>query len=174
MADYTFHSLVEPLKNNNTIQTVLDIDALAAPAKVALTAYTASLGLPTEQTQHLLWENIGVAVILESLALTYYLPSLGVQTPAPALKRTATLQDKVIEMQSLESKFPKCQVLIFAKTSAASNWVWLNTEVIQNSGNRVNTLKLIPYLNQNKIFGFCILPLLMSQKEGQLARLCRY
>lgn len=152
MADYTFHSLAEPLKNNNTIQTIVDIDALASPAKAALAGYVASLGLPADKTQHLLWENIGVAVIIESLAITYYLPSLGLQTPAPALKRTATLQDKVIEMQALESKFPKCQMLIFARTSVTSNWVWLNTEVIQNSGNRVNTLKLIPYLNQNNIF----------------------
>jgi hypothetical protein len=152
MADYTFHSLVEPLRNNSTIQTILDIDALAAPAKAALTGYVASLGLPAEKTQHLLWETVGVAVILESLSITYYLPSLGSQTPAPALRRTATLQDKVIEMGALESKFPKCQMLLFARNSPASNWVWLNTEVLQNSGNRVNTLKLIPYLSQNNIF----------------------
>jgi hypothetical protein len=43
-------------------------------------------------------------------------------------------------------------MLIFARASASNNWVWLNTEVIQNSGNRVNTLKLIPYLNQNDVF----------------------
>ncbi len=152
MADYTFNSLVEPLKNSSAIQTVLDVDALAAPAKAALAGYVASLGLPVEQTQHLLWENVGVAVIVESLAITYYLPSLGIQTPAPALKRTSTLRDKVTEMQALESKFPKCQMLIFARTSGASNWIWLNTEVIQNSGNRVNTLKLLPYLNQRDIF----------------------
>jgi len=152
MADYTFHSLVEPLKNNSTIQTILDIDALAAPAKAALTGYVASLGLPADKTQHLLWETVGVAVILESLSVTYYLPSLGSQTPAPALRRTATLQDKVIEMGALESKFPKCQMLLFARNSPASNWIWLNTEVLQNSGNRVNTLKLIPYLSQNNIF----------------------
>jgi hypothetical protein len=152
MADYTFCSLVEPLKNNNTIQTILDIDALAAPAKTALTSYVASLGLPAAQTQHLLWENIGVAVMIDSLSITYYLPSLGSQTPAPALKRTSTLRDKVIEMQSLESKFPKCQMLIFARNSTSANWVWLNTEVIQNSRNRVNTLKLLPYINQKDIF----------------------
>lgn len=152
MADYTFHSLTEPLKNNSEIQTILDVDALAAPAKAALAGYVASLGLPAAQTQHLLWANIGVAAVIENLAITYYLPSLGSQTPAPALKRTSTLQDKVIEMQALESKFPKCQMLIFARTSAAGNWIWLNTEVIQNSGNRVNTLKLLPYINQSDIF----------------------
>jgi hypothetical protein len=123
MADYTFHSLVEPLKNDSHIQTVLDVDALAAPAKAALAGYVASLGLPTEQTQHLLWQNIGVAVIVESLAVTYYLPSLGNQTPAPALKRTSTLKDKVTELQALESKFPKCQMLIYGRTSAGGNWI---------------------------------------------------
>lgn len=152
MADYTFHSLVEISKNNNTIQTILDVDSLATPAKIALAGYVASLGLPANQTQHLGWEVVGIAVILESLSLTYYLPSLGSQTPAPALKRTSTLPDKVIEMQSLESKFPKCQIVIFGKTTPASDWIWLNTETIQNSGNRVNTLKLIPYLNQNNVF----------------------
>ena len=152
MADYTFHSLIEPLKDNNTIQTILDVDALAAPAKAALIGYVASLGLLATETQHLLWENVGVAVLIESLAITYYLPSLGIQTPAPALKRTSTLQDKVIEMQALESKFPKCQMLIFARTSSATDWIWLNTEVLQNSGNRVNTIKLIPYLNQANAF----------------------
>jgi len=120
--------------------------------KTALTGYVASLGLSAAQTQHLLWENIGVAVMIDSLSITYYLPSLGSQTPAPVLKRTSTLRDKVIEMQSLESKFPKCQMLIFARNSASANWVWLNTEVIQNSGNRVNTLKLLPYINQKDIF----------------------
>lgn len=152
MADYTFHSLIEPLRNNNTIQTVLDIDALAAPAKSALLGYTASLNLLASQTQHLLWANIGVAVVIESLSINYYLPSLGIQTPAPALKRNSTLQDRVVEMQALESKFPKCQMLIFARTSAVGNWIWLNTEVIQNSGNRVNTIKLLPYINQSDIF----------------------
>jgi hypothetical protein len=152
MADYTFSSFFEPLKNNNTIQTVLDIDVLAGAAKTALAGYVTSLKLPTEQTQHLLWENVGIAVIIESLAITYYLPSLGTQTPAPNLKRTSTLKDRVIEMQGLESRFPKCQMLFFARSSAVSNWVWLNTEVIQNSGNRVNTLKLLPYLNQREIF----------------------
>lgn len=152
MADYTFHSLIEPLKNNNTIQTVLDVDALAAPARAALAGYVASLQLPAGQTQHLTWENVGVAVLIQSLNLTYYLPSLGSQTPAPALKRTSTLRDRVIEMQSLESKFPKCQLLIFGKNAGETNWIWLNTETIQNSGNRVNTLKLVPYLNQSDSF----------------------
>lgn len=152
MADYTFHSLTEVLKNDDTIQTILDVDALATPAKTALAGYVASLELPTSQTQHLTWENIGVATIIESLAITYYLPSLGVQTPAPALKRTSTLRDKVIEMQALESKFPKCQMLMFTRVSAASDWVWVNTEVIQNSGNRVNTLQLLPYINQKNVF----------------------
>lgn len=152
MADYTFNSLVEPLKNNSTIQTVLDIDALAAPAKAALAGYVASLGLPIDKTQHLLWENIGVAVLVQQLSLVYYLPSLGTQTPAPNLKRTSTLQDKVIEMQSLESKFPKCQVLIFGKNAGEVNWIWLNTETIQNSGNRTNTLKLVPYISQSDSF----------------------
>jgi len=152
MADYTFNVLVEPLKNNSTIQTVLDIDSLAAPARAALAGYVASLQLPTAQTQHLTWENVGVAVLIQSLNLTYYLPSLGSQTPAPAIKRTSTLQDRVIEMQSLESKFPKCQILIFGKNAGEANWIWLNTETIQNSGNRVNTLKLVPYLNQSDSF----------------------
>jgi hypothetical protein len=152
MADYTFNVSVELLKNNNTIQTVLDVDALAAPAKAALAGYVASLQLPATQTQHLTWENVGVAVLIQSLNLTYYLPSLGIQTPAPALKRTSTLQDKVIEMQSLESKFPKCQILIFSKDAGEANWIWRNTETIQNSGNRVNTLKLAPYLSQSDSF----------------------
>ena len=152
MADYTFNTLLEPLKNNNTIQTVLDIDALAAPAKAALAGYVASLQLPTAQAQHLTWENVGVAVLIQSLNLTYYLPSLGSQTPAPSLKRTSTLRDRVIEMQSLESKFPKCQMLIFGKNAGETDWIWLNTETIQNSGNRVNTLKLVPYLSQSDSF----------------------
>jgi len=152
MADYTFNVLFEPLKNNSAIQTVLDVDALAAPAKAALAGYVASLQLPVTQTQHLTWENVGVAVLIQSLNLTYYLPSLGSQTPAPALKRTSTLQDRVIEMQSLESKFPKCQILIFGKNAGEANWIWLNTETIQNSGNRVNTLKLVPYLSQSDSF----------------------
>jgi hypothetical protein len=152
MADYTFNSLVEPLKNDSSIQKILDIDALAAPAKAALAGYVASLGLPIEKTQHLLWENVGVAVLIQQLSLIYYLPSLGSQTPAPNLKRTSTLKDKVIEMQSLESKFPKCQMLIFGKNAGETNWTWLNTEVIQNSGNRVNTLKLVPYISQNDSF----------------------
>jgi hypothetical protein len=152
MADYTFNYLVEPLKNDSTIQKVLDIDALAAPAKAALAGYVASLGLPIEKTQHLLWENVGVAVLIQQLSLIYYLPSLGSQTPAPNLKRTSTMKDKVIEMQSLESKFPKCQMLIFGKNAADPNWIWLNTETIQNSGNRVNTLKLVPYISQSDSF----------------------
>jgi hypothetical protein len=152
MADYTFNSLVEPLKNDSTIQMVLDIDALAAPAKAALAGYVASLGLPIEKTQHLLWENVGIAVLIQQLSLIYYLPSLGSQTPAPDLKRTSTLRDKVIEMQSLESKFPKCQILIFGKNAGGTNWIWLNTETIQNSGNRVNTLKLVPYISQSDSF----------------------
>jgi hypothetical protein len=131
---------------------VLDIDALAAPARAALAGYVASLQLPATQTEHLTWENVGVAVLIQSLNLTYYLPSLGSQTPAPSLKRTSTLRDRVIEMQSLESKFPKCQMLIFGKNAGETNWIWLNTETIQNSGNRVNTLKLVPYLSQSDSF----------------------
>ncbi|MBE9164185.1 hypothetical protein [Tychonema sp. LEGE 06208] len=152
MADYTFHSLVEPIKNNSTIQTILDVDALAAPAKAALAAYVSSLGLPSAETQHLTWENVGVAVLVRSLALTYYLPSLGTQTPAADVKRTSTLRDRVTEMQKLQSAYPKCQMLIYGKTSPSDNWIWLNTEVIQNSGNQVNTLKLLPYINQMEDF----------------------
>ncbi|MEG5234317.1 hypothetical protein [Microcoleus sp. AT9b-C3] len=152
MADYTFESSIDLLKNDNSIQVVFDVDVLAAPAKVALAAYIASLGLPAAQTQHLLWQNIGVAAFIDSLAITYYLPSLGNQTPAPDLKRTSSMKDKVVEMQSLESKFPKCQMLMFTRSSSAAAWVWRNTEVIQNSGNRVNTLKLLPYLNQKDVF----------------------
>lgn len=152
MADYTFNKLTELLKNDSTIQTILDVDALAAPARAALGGYVGSLGLPPEQTQHLRWENIGIAVLIQQLSLTYYLPSLGIQTPAPELRRTSTLRDKVIEMQSLESKFPKCQMLIFGKNAGEANWIWLNTETIQNSGNRVNTLKLVPYIGQSDSF----------------------
>lgn len=152
MADYTFFSAVEPLKNNNTIQVIFDIDALAAPAKSALSAYVNSLGLPGSQTEHLLWQNVGVAVVIESLSINYYLPSLGSQTPALNLKRNSSMRDKVIEMQSLSSRFPKCQLLIFARNSSSATWVWINTEVIQNSGNVVNTLKLLPYINQSDIF----------------------
>jgi len=152
MADYTFHSLNEPLKNNSTIQTILDVNALAAPAKAALAAYVASLGQPPAETQHLTWENVGVAVLIRSLALTYYLPSLGIQTPAADVKRTSTLRDRVTEMQKLQSAYPKCQLLIYGKTTPVSDWVWLNTEVIQNSGNQVNTLKLLPYINQMEDF----------------------
>ncbi len=131
---------------------MLDVDALAAPARAALAGYVASLQLPAAPTQHLTWENVGVAVLIQSLNLTYYLPSLGSQTRAPSLKRTSTLRDRVIEMQSLESKFPKCQMLIFGKNAGETNWIWLNTETIQNSGNRVNTLKLVPYLSQSDSF----------------------
>ncbi|MEG4070930.1 hypothetical protein QUA42_26995 [Microcoleus sp. Pol11C2] len=152
MADYTFHSLVEPIKNNSSIQTILDVDALAAPAKAALAAYVASLDLPSAETQHLTWENVGVAVLIRSLALTYYLPSLGTQTPAADVKRTSTLRDRVTEMQKLQSAYPKCQLLIYGKTTPTSDWIWLNTEVIQNSGNQVNTLKLLPYITQMEDF----------------------
>ena len=152
MADYTFSKLIEISKNDSAIQTILDIDSLAAPAKTALTGYVASLGLSASDTQHLLWESVGVAVLIQQLSLIYYLPSLGTQTPAPALKRTSTLADKVVEMQSLESKFPKCQMMIFGKNPENANWIWLNTEVIQNSGNRVNTLKLVPYISQSDSF----------------------
>lgn len=152
MADYTFNQLTDLLKNDSSIQTILDVDALAAPAKTALAGYVASLELPAAQTQHLLWENVGIAVLIQQLSLIYYLPSLGSQTPAPALKRTSTLSDKVIEMQSLESKFPKCQMLIFGKNPGNNDWIWLNTETIQNSGNRVNTLKLAPYIAQSDSF----------------------
>ena len=152
MADYTFHSLVEPIKNNSTIQPILNVDTLAAPAKAALTAYVTSLGLPAAQTQHLTWENVGVAVLIRSLAITYYLPSLGTQTPAADVKRTSTLRDRVTEMQKLQSAYPKCQLLIYGKTTPSSEWIWLNTEVLQNSGNQVNTLKLLPYINQMEDF----------------------
>jgi hypothetical protein len=60
--------------------------------------------------------------------------------------------DKVREMQALESKFPKCQLLIWAKNAGDANWIWLNSETIQNSGNRVNTLKLAPYISQDESF----------------------
>ena len=152
MSDYTFHESIDLERNSSAIQTILDVDALAAPAKAAVAGYVASLGIPPEKTQYLLWENIGIAVLIQQLTLIYYLPSLGTQTPAPALKRTSTLQDKVIEMQSLESKFPKCQILIYGKNAGETNWIWLNSETIQNSGNRVNTLKLLPYLSQNDSF----------------------
>jgi len=152
MSDYTFHKTTDLERNSSAIQTILDIDTLAAPAKAALTGYVASLGLPPEKTQHLLWENIGVATLIQQLTLIYYLPSLGNQTPAPALRRTSTLQDKVVEMQSLESKFPKCQILIYSKNAGETNWIWLNTETIQNSGNRVNALKLVPYISQSDSF----------------------
>jgi hypothetical protein len=94
MADYTFNSLFEPLKNNSTIQTVLDIDILATPAKNAVAGYITSLQLPASETQHLTWENIGIAILLQTLNLTYYLPSLGSQTPAPAIRRSSTMKDK--------------------------------------------------------------------------------
>lgn len=152
MADYTFLSLKEPLTNNNTIQTIFDVNALAAPVKAALAAYVESLGLPSTETQHLTWDNIGIAVLIRSLALTYYLPSLGTQTPAADVKRTSTLRDRVTEMQKLQSAYPKCQLLIYGKTTPSDSWIWLNTEIIQNSGNQVNTLKLLPYINQMEDF----------------------
>jgi hypothetical protein len=62
------------------------------------------------------------------------------------------MKDKVREMQVLESKFPKCQLLLWGKNAGDANWIWLNSETIQNSGNRVNTLKLVPYISQNESF----------------------
>jgi hypothetical protein len=45
--------------------------------------------------------------------------------------------------------------MLYVRNSAAEPWVWKNTEVIQNYGNRANTLDLIPYLSQGTldIFG---------------------
>jgi hypothetical protein len=155
MPEYTLPILFEPLKNNNTIQTIFDTDALVAPIKAAIAGYVATLGLPAAETAHLSWENTGAAIYLEQLVATYHLPSLGVQTPAPAIKRNTTLADKVAEISSLNGKYPKCQLMLYVRNSAAEQWVWKNTEVIQNYGNRANTLDLIPYLSQGTldIFG---------------------
>jgi hypothetical protein len=45
--------------------------------------------------------------------------------------------------------------MLYVRNSATEEWVWKNTEVIQNYGNRANTLDLIPYLSQGTldIFG---------------------
>ncbi|MEG4497581.1 hypothetical protein QUB05_05580 [Microcoleus sp. F10-C6] len=155
MPGYTFPILFEPLKANNSIQTIFDTNTLVAPIKTAIAGYIATLDLPTAETAHLSWENCGAEIYLEQLVATYHLPSLGVQTPAPALKRSSTLADKVAEISSLNGQYPKCQLMLYVRNSAADPWVWKNTEVIQNYGNRANTLDLIPYLSQGTldIFG---------------------
>jgi hypothetical protein len=155
MPEYTFPILFEPLKANNTIQTIFDTNALVNPIKAALTGYIATLGLPAAETAHLNWENCPAGIYLEQLVATYHLPSLGVQTPAPAIKRNTTIADKVAELSALNGKYPKCQLMLYVRNSATEEWVWKNTEVIQNYGNRANTLDLIPYLSQGTldIFG---------------------
>lgn len=155
MPEYTFPFLFEPLKANSSIQTIFDTNTLVAPIKAAIAGYIATLGLPAAETAHLSWENCGAAIYLEQLVATYHLPSLGTQTPAPALKRNSTLADKVTEISALNGQYPKCQLMLFVRNSAADPWVWKNTEVIQNYGNRANTLDLIPYLSQGTldIFG---------------------
>jgi len=155
MPEYTFPILFEPLKNDNTIQTIFDTNALVTPIKTAIAGYIATLGLPATETAHLNWENCPAGIYLEQLVATYHLPSLGIQTPAPAIKRNTTLADKVAEISALNGKYPKCQLMVYVRNSAAQPWVWKNTEVIQNYGNRANTLDLIPYLSQGTldIFG---------------------
>lgn len=151
MPGYTFSKSIEPLKNNASIQVVLDTDALVTPVKAAIAGYIATLGLQTAETAHLTWENSPAEVYLEQLVMTYHLPSLGVQTPAPALKRNSTLADKVTEISALNGQYPKCQIMIYTRGSAAESWIWKNTEVIQNYGNRANTLDLVPYLSQGNL-----------------------
>jgi hypothetical protein len=151
MPEYTFSFLFEPLKANSAIQTIFDINTLVAPIKTAIAGYIATLGLPAGETAHLSWENCGAAIYLEQLVATYHLPSLGVQTPAPALKRNSTLADKVTEISALNGQYPKCQLMLYVRNSAADAWQWKNTEVIQNYGNRANTLDLIPYLSQGTL-----------------------
>jgi len=154
MPGYTFPILFEPLKANSTIQTIFDTNVLVAPIKAALAGYIANLGLPASETEHLSWENCPAGIYLEQLIATYHLPSLGTQTPAPAIKRNTTIADKVSEISSLNGKYPKCQLMLYVRNSDGP-WVWKNTEVIQNYGNRANTLNLIPYLSQGTldIFG---------------------
>jgi hypothetical protein len=43
MPEYTFPILFEPLKGNNTIQTIFDTNALVAPIKAALAGYSKSI-----------------------------------------------------------------------------------------------------------------------------------
>ena len=152
MSEYTFPINFEPLKANNTIQTIVDIDALCAPAKTALIGYVSSLALPAAETQHMLWANVGLNIYIEQLTASYYLPSLGSQTPAPAIKRSSTLADKVAEISSLTGLWPKCQFLLWVRPSATTAWQWVATDLIQNYGNRVNYLNLlIPYLTQGNV-----------------------
>lgn len=152
MSEYTFSINFEPLKANATIQTILDINALCAPAKAALAGYVTSLALPTTQTQHMLWQNVGLNIYIEQLTASYYLPSLGTQTPAPDIKRSSTLADKVSEISSLTGRYPKCQFLLWVRPNATAAWQWVSTDLIQNYGNRVNYLNLlIPYLTQGDV-----------------------
>jgi len=155
MPGYTFPILFEPVKANSTIQTIFDTNILVNPIKTAIAGYIATLGLPANETAHLSWENCGAEIYLEQLVATYHLPSLGIQTPTPALKRSSTLADKVAEISALNGQYPKCQLMLYVRNSATDPWVWKNTEVIQNYGNRANTLDLIPYLSQGTldIFG---------------------
>ena len=150
--NYTIPILVDVTKNSSNIQTVIDIDSLASPAKAGLAAYRASLGLNSTQTEHLTWENIGCEVYTEQLLMNYWLPSLGNQTPAPATKRGDTLAAKVAEMSRLNGLFPKCKVLFFARESASKPWAWVSVEVIQNYGDKANYLNmLVPYLSQGNL-----------------------
>jgi hypothetical protein len=156
MPEYTFPILFEPLKKRTTrFKQFLTPTLWSPPLKRQLAGYIATLGLPAAETAHLNWENCPAGIYLEQLVATYHLPSLGVQTPAPAIKRNTTLADKVAEISALNGKYPKCQLMLYVRNSAAEPWVWKNTEVIQNYGNRANTLDLIPYLSQGTldIFG---------------------
>jgi hypothetical protein len=65
-----------------------------------------------------------------------------------------TLADKVAEISALNGKYLKCQLMLYVRNSAVESWVWKNTEVIQNYGNRANTLDLIPYLSQGTLHIF--------------------
>lgn len=152
MSGYTFSAELELLKNNDTIQVILDMGALCAPAKSALLGYVASLGLDASKTQHLTWANAEINVYVEQISANYYLPSLGTQTPAPDIKRSSTLSDKVAEISSLTGKYPKCKFILWKRSNPASAWVWVATDLIQNYGNRVNYLDLmIPYLTRENV-----------------------
>jgi hypothetical protein len=162
MNSYTFPVFVDVLKNNSTIQTIIAVDALAAPVKANLTATT--IAETAEMTTAIAalwntanaWANYPVAVYLDQLIMNYYLPSLGSQTPAPDTKKSAPLATRVAEIQRLNGLFPKVKFTLWGRNSATAAWVWLNVEVVQNYGDRVNYLNLLtPYLSQGDldIFG---------------------
>jgi hypothetical protein len=144
---YTIPVFSTPLKANNTIQTIIDVDLLALEAKNYVTAVRVTL--PVAEQGALNWASLPIGVYLDQLIMNFYLPSLGTQTPAPETKRSSTLVQRVAEMEKLSNLFPKCRFMLWGRSNPSLPWTWLGQDVIQNLGNRVNYLNILnPYLAQ--------------------------